>query len=241
MDTNPTDGDEIYKEYDELGRNTSTQLDTGDWTYKIYYGTTQDIYQEHFFESAWNWKGYIEYWEAYPGVKKSEGWVDTNPTDGDEIYKEYDELERQIKTQLDTGDWITTSYYGTTSNKYQESFFDSTWDWQKTIEYWEAYPNVKHYEWLVDPDGIPDGDDVVYKEYDTTGTCIGGSYDDGSPWTPPSGGSLMNGSNESFAELLARKEIESQNDDLKKALQTLGINLSGSLSDTDEQETVIPQ
>ena len=57
--------------------------------------------------------------------------------------------------------------------------------YETICEYWETYPNTKHYEWLVDPDGIPDGDDLVCIEYDTNGDQIAGTYDDGSPWTSP--------------------------------------------------------
>jgi hypothetical protein len=77
---------------------------------------------------------------------------------------EYDDRGRIIKSTYSNGDFILISYYGDTTDKYQEVSFKNDTGWQYSVEYYEG-TNVIHYMWISDINALNEGDET-YREFD---------------------------------------------------------------------------
>ena len=172
--------------YDSSGRAIRKLYANGDFIQAFYWDATPTSNKQYdvFFASSWTWQKTIEYYSN--GIIMHYQFLpDPNPlTTGDDVRYEYDTQGRLVQTTLDTGDFIQTFYYGTTTQKQYDVFFTSSWTWQKSIEYY-ADGITRHFQSIADPNPTTTGD-VVYEEYDTQGTCILKRYDDGSIWTSQS-------------------------------------------------------
>jgi len=118
---------------------------------------------------------YLKYVVNVPGYNLADYIENIGGPSGLPIY-EYDIQLRITKTTFQNGDYIITEYYGLTDNKFEDRYFGPSWVWKQTIQYWEAFPNVRAYRWIADPDGI-DGDDIVFDIYDESGRLIKQYYD----------------------------------------------------------------
>ncbi len=90
---------------------------------------------------------------------------------------EYDGLGRVVKTTYASGDFVITSYWGDTTNKYGEVYFGAGWVFQRSVVYWTDGITM-HYQVFADPNPLTPGDDVKY-EYDTQGRLIQKTLDMG--------------------------------------------------------------
>ena len=87
-------------------------------------------------------------------------------------------------------DYLNYYTFGLENLQTRDRYNATTNDWQMKTEYWTD-GTTKHYEWFADPNPEQSGD-VVYQEYDNTGTLIKKQYDDGTIWTPQTLNALQN-------------------------------------------------
>jgi hypothetical protein len=174
----------VSYEYDSYGRLIKTIYSNGDFNLTEYYGTTTNKRYDMYFGADLDWKYSKEYYEG-TAVAHYKWAKDIDPAAaGNETYCEYDTLGRKTLRKLDTGDWVGTSYHGSTNNKYQEWTYGSDLVWKYSVEYYESSSFV-HYKWTRDLNPAAPGDET-YCEYDTlgrktlkildTGGWIGTSY-----------------------------------------------------------------
>ncbi len=171
-----TPGDVTWLTYDTLSRVTEFGYDDGSMESFTYYGDSSNIYQHNFAGPSGVWRKSIQY---YPdGVTMQYQWIaDPNPsTPGDVIQYNYDTQGRGIKTIFDNGSFLNVEYWGSTSNKFNESFYLAGTVWQWAIEYWNDGVTM-HYKWVVDLNPSTTGDSVYY-EYNSSGVMIKKVLDD---------------------------------------------------------------
>jgi hypothetical protein len=162
--------------YDSLSRTTKYTISTtGVYTTYTYFGTTAYKYQVGTYGVGGVWQQTLEYFDNPNNTKTHYKWVaDANPgTNGDKVYFEYTLVSgnsRLIKWMLDTGDYTTRDYYGTTSIPYHDINYTSADAWIETFEYYNQAQTGEVYKWsFPDPDTGASGDITSY-EYDQTGT-----------------------------------------------------------------------
>ena len=177
-DERPTiPGDILRCDYNSGGQVIQEVLDTGEFRQFEYWGVNQGMRFIYYYAADWTLQESIEFYNDLMGMRYH--WIaDPNPSQpGDVVRYDYDTQGRLIQQTLDTGDFIQTFYYGTTTNKQYDVSFAADWTWQKSIVYYEDGVTM-HYQVFADAHPSTPGDEIKY-EYDSTGRLIQKTLDTG--------------------------------------------------------------